>query len=201
MMPPSGCSPTSGCRSTSGSSGWLRPACPRSAGATCWPGWSRTSTRCRTWSSGSSPPFAIAVLVGRLTVALMWWMLPAAGVILAVALLLAGTVVPWLTGALARRRESRFARVRGDLAAAMVDLTEGASELVAFGAMAAQLRTIGEHDAELTAIAVGVGRDRRDRAGPDHAAGRPGLLGLPRGRDSGRALGPPRAGPSWRSSP
>ena len=100
------------------------------------------------------PPFAIALLVGTLTVALMWWMLPAAGVILAVALVLAGTVVPWLTGKLARRKESRFAHVRGDLTAAMVDLTEGAAELVAFGATASQLRTVRDHDRELTAIAA-----------------------------------------------
>ncbi len=99
------------------------------------------------------PPFAIAVLVGSATVALLWWMLPAAGLILAVALVLASTVVPWLTGKLARRRESRFARVRGDLTVAMVDLTEGASELVAFGAMGSQLHTVRERDAELTAIA------------------------------------------------
>ncbi len=98
------------------------------------------------------PPFAIALLVGSLTVALMWWMLPAAGLILAVALVLAGTVVPWLTGGLARRKESRFARVRGDLTAAMVDLTEGAAELVAFGATASQLRTIRDHDRQLTTI-------------------------------------------------
>ena len=52
------------------------------------------------------PPFAIAALVGVGTVALMWWMLPAAGLVLAVALLLAATVVPWLTGRLARRSES-----------------------------------------------------------------------------------------------
>ncbi len=100
------------------------------------------------------PSFAIALLVGTLTVALMWWMLPAAGIILAVALLLAGTVVPWLTGKLARQRESRFARVRGDLTAAMVDLTEGAAELVAFGATESQLRTIRHHDRELTGIAT-----------------------------------------------
>ena len=99
------------------------------------------------------PAFATALLVGTLTVALMWWMLPAAGLVLAVALVLAGTFVPWFTGALARRRESRFAGARGDLTAAMVDLTEGAAELVAFGAVEAQLRTIRDHDAELTAIA------------------------------------------------
>ena len=53
------------------------------------------------------PPFGIAVLVGSLTVALLWWMLPAAGVILAVALLLAATVVPWLTGLLGPAAGSR----------------------------------------------------------------------------------------------
>jgi thiol reductant ABC exporter CydC subunit len=99
------------------------------------------------------PPFAIAALVGSLTVALMWWMLPAAGSVLAVALVLASTFVPWLTGKLAQRKESRFARVRGELTAAMVDLTEGMPELVAFGAAGTQLRTIREHDAELTTIA------------------------------------------------
>ena len=98
------------------------------------------------------PPFASAVLVGILTVALMWWMLPAAAVVLAVGLVLAATVVPWLTGALARRRESSFARVRGDLSAAMVDLTEGAAELIAFGAADAEVQTIRRQDAELTSI-------------------------------------------------
>ncbi len=100
------------------------------------------------------PPFGTAVMVGSLTVALLWWMLPAAAVIVAVALVLAGVVVPWLTGHLARRREGRFARARGDLAASMVDLTEGASELVAFGAMEALVAAIGDEDAELTAIAA-----------------------------------------------
>jgi thiol reductant ABC exporter CydC subunit len=99
------------------------------------------------------PPFGIAALVGVSTVVLMWWMLPAAGLILAVCLMLAATLVPWLTAALARRRESRFALVRGDLGAGMVDLTEGAAELIAFGAAESHLRTIETQDAELTAIA------------------------------------------------
>ena len=99
------------------------------------------------------PPFGIALVVGVSTVVLLWWMLPAAALILAVALVLAATVVPWLTGWLARRREARFAAVRGDLGAAMVDLTEGAAELIAFGAADAHIRTIRDQDAELTAIA------------------------------------------------
>ena len=99
------------------------------------------------------PPFGIALVVGASTVVLLWWMLPAAALVLAVALVLAATVVPWLTGLLARRREAQFAAVRGDLGAAMVDLTEGAAELIAFGAADAHIGTIQKHDTELTAIA------------------------------------------------
>ena len=99
------------------------------------------------------PPFGIALVVGVSTVVLLWWMLPAAAVILAVSLVLAATVVPWLTGLLARRRETRFAALRGDLGAAMVDLTEGAAELIAFGAADTHIRTIRNQDADLTAIA------------------------------------------------
>ncbi len=98
------------------------------------------------------PAFGIALLVGVLTVALLWWMLPAAGVILTVALLVACTLVPWLTGTLAHRREAGFVRARGDLAAAMLDLTEGAAELTAFGAAESQVRLVEAQDAELTAI-------------------------------------------------
>jgi ATP-binding cassette subfamily C protein CydC len=99
------------------------------------------------------PPFGIALVVGISTVVLLWWMLPAAGMILAVALVLAATVLPWLTGLLARRREARFAAARGELGASMVDLTEGSAELIAFGAADAHIRTIRHQDAELTAIA------------------------------------------------
>jgi thiol reductant ABC exporter CydC subunit len=99
------------------------------------------------------PPFGIALVVGVSTVVLLWWMLPAAALILAASLILAATLVPWLTGVLTRRREARFAVVRGDLGASMVDLTEGAAELIAFGAAEAHIRTIRNQDAELTAIA------------------------------------------------
>ena len=100
------------------------------------------------------PPFSIAVMVGVGTVAVMWWMLPAAGLVLALALVVAATVVPWLTGALAQRRESRFSHVRGELSVSVVDLIEGAPELVAFGATGAQLETVRGHDADLASIAT-----------------------------------------------
>ncbi|HEV7937065.1 MAG TPA: thiol reductant ABC exporter subunit CydC [Solirubrobacteraceae bacterium] len=99
------------------------------------------------------PPFAIALFVGAGTVALVWLMLPAAALILLVALLLAGVLVPWLTGTLAARGEALQAQARGELSAAVVDLIEGAPELVAYGAASEQLQRTRAADAELTRIA------------------------------------------------
>jgi thiol reductant ABC exporter CydC subunit len=99
------------------------------------------------------PPFAIALLVGAATVGLVWWMLPAAGLILLVALLLAGTLVPWLTGTLAARTEARQAAARGELTSSVVDLIEGAPELAVNGATAEQLERALAADAELTQLA------------------------------------------------
>ena len=99
------------------------------------------------------PPFAIALLVGAATVGLVWWMLPAAGLILLVALLIAGTLVPWLTGTLAARTEARQAAARGELTASVVDLIEGAPELAVNGATAEQLGRAMAADTEVTRIA------------------------------------------------
>jgi thiol reductant ABC exporter CydC subunit len=98
-------------------------------------------------------PFAIALVVGAGTVAAVWLMLPAAGLILLAALLLAGIAAPWLTGRLAARAEARQAAARGELTAAVVDLLEGSAELLVNGAMGAQLGRTLAADAELTSIA------------------------------------------------
>jgi thiol reductant ABC exporter CydC subunit len=99
------------------------------------------------------PPFAIALLVGAGTVALVWTMLPASALILLVALLLAGVLVPWLSGWLAARGEARQATARGLLSASVVDLIEGAPELVVNAAAREQLQRTLAADAELTAVA------------------------------------------------
>jgi ATP-binding cassette subfamily C protein CydC len=99
------------------------------------------------------PPFAIALSVGAITVGLVWWMLPAAGLILLVALLLAGTFVPWLTGRLAARSEARQAAARAELTASVVDLIEGAPELAVNGAGPEYLSRARAGDSELTRIA------------------------------------------------
>jgi thiol reductant ABC exporter CydC subunit len=98
-------------------------------------------------------PFAVAITVGVGTVALEWALLPAAGAIVAVALLLAATVVPWLTERLARRAEAAQAGVRGDLSSAVVDFVRGAPELAAFGAADRKLDEALEIDARLAQIA------------------------------------------------
>jgi thiol reductant ABC exporter CydC subunit len=99
------------------------------------------------------PPFAIALVVGAATVGLVWWMLPAAGLILLVALLVAGTLVPWLTGTLAARTEARQAAARGDLTSSVVDLIEGAQELAINGATEEQLGRAMAADTEVTRLA------------------------------------------------
>jgi len=98
-------------------------------------------------------PFLVATLVGAGTVAVLWWFLPQAGVVLLVALLLSATALPWLTGRLARREESRQAVVRGELTASVVDLVEGAPELLVMGAVRGQLTRIDDSDNRLRRVA------------------------------------------------
>jgi thiol reductant ABC exporter CydC subunit len=104
------------------------------------------------------PPFAIALIVGVVSVSVVWWMLPSAGLILLAALLLAATLVPWMTGRLARRREVRQAAARGALSARVVDLIEGAPELAVNGALEAQLERARLADAELTRVVLASAR-------------------------------------------
>lgn len=108
-------------------------------------------------------PSAIAVVVGGASVGLAAALLPEAGLILLVALLVAGVLVPWLSAAMARRAERRTADLRGELTAHVVDTLHGAGELTAYGAMPDRLAAAARLDAELTrassrsATSVGLG--------------------------------------------
>ncbi len=97
-------------------------------------------------------PFAVAAVAGGVAVVLLWWLLPVAGLLLTLALVLSATAVPRLSRLLARRRESPYALVRGELSALVVDLLRGAPDLVAFGAVDGQLRRIESAQAELDRI-------------------------------------------------
>ena len=89
-------------------------------------------------------PFLVATLVGAGTVAVLWWFLPQAGV------RPPRRPPPLGDGrALADRtpgppEESRQATVRGELTASVVDLVEGAPELLVMGAVGGQLTRIDE---------------------------------------------------------
>lgn len=105
-----------------------------------------------------APPFAIAALVGAATVGAMWSILPWAGLILLATLLISASAVPWLTGYLAQRTETRQAAARADLTAAVVDLLEGSQELLAYGALDAQIARAADADSELAAVASSTSR-------------------------------------------
>ncbi len=98
-------------------------------------------------------PFLVAMLVGVVTIGVLWWFLPGAGLVLLLALLISATAVPWLTGRLATRAEARQASARGELYAGVVDLVEGAPELVVMGATPGQLARVEGADRQLRAIA------------------------------------------------
>ncbi|MDT0267145.1 thiol reductant ABC exporter subunit CydD [Streptomyces sp. DSM 44915] len=98
-------------------------------------------------------PVAVAGTVGVTTVVFTGWLLPAAGVALAVGLLLAGVAVPALAGVQARRAEARLAPARGELAERVVALLTGTDELLVAGALPARRAALAGADAELTRLA------------------------------------------------
>ena len=70
------------------------------------------------------PPYGVALVVGAATVAVIWWLLPAAGLVLAVTLSPPRSSCHGCTRRLARRTEARQATARGELGIAVVDLSK-----------------------------------------------------------------------------
>jgi thiol reductant ABC exporter CydC subunit len=103
-------------------------------------------------------PYGVALAVCVPTVAVVWYLLPGAGLVLAACLTAAATVAPWWTRRLARKREVRQAGARGEMTASVIDLLDGAADLVAFGATDEQLSRVSAADAELTRIATASAR-------------------------------------------
>lgn len=98
-------------------------------------------------------PASAAAAVGAGAVGFTAWLLPEAGAVLAVGLLLAGVGVPLLSGAVARRAERKLAPARGVLATRVADLLTGTAELTVAGALNRRSAKAKEADAELTRIA------------------------------------------------
>ncbi|MFB6897551.1 thiol reductant ABC exporter subunit CydD [Streptomyces hydrogenans] len=98
-------------------------------------------------------PAGAALLVGLGSVGFTAWLLPEAGAVLAVGLLVAGVLVPPLGAALARRAERRLAPARGVLATAVADPLRGCAELTVVGALRDRLDRARAADRTLTGIA------------------------------------------------
>jgi ATP-binding cassette subfamily C protein CydC len=94
-------------------------------------------------------PYAVTILVGGASVALVGVLSPVAGLALALALVVVGVVVPMLQAATARRGAGRLAPLRGELATGVVDLLHGLPDLVAYGAADAQLDRLADTDRRL----------------------------------------------------
>jgi ATP-binding cassette subfamily C protein CydCD len=104
-------------------------------------------------------PAAAAAVSAVVTVTALALILPTAGAILAVGLLLAGVAVPVLTVRLSARAEQLHAPAKGSLAAEVVDVLDGTAELTVSGALPQRLGDLRATDAQLTALA------RRSAAG------------------------------------
>ncbi|MEU2072926.1 thiol reductant ABC exporter subunit CydD [Streptomyces sp. NPDC013489] len=98
-------------------------------------------------------PAGAALVVGVASAGFTAWLLPEAGAVLAVGLLVAGVLVPAVSGALARRAERRLAPARGALATAVADLLRGCAELTVAGALRDRMERTRAADRTLTGIA------------------------------------------------
>ncbi|MEU2953323.1 thiol reductant ABC exporter subunit CydD [Streptomyces xanthochromogenes] len=99
-------------------------------------------------------PAGVAVVVSVLSAGFTAWLLPEAGAVLAAGLLVAGVVVPCVSGALARRAERQLAPARGALATRVADLLTGTGELTVAGALDRRFDDVKDADATLTRIAA-----------------------------------------------
>jgi thiol reductant ABC exporter CydC subunit len=95
-------------------------------------------------------PCTVAAVVGGASVGVAWALLPSAGVVLLLALLLAGVVAPWLSAVVSRRAERRTTDLRGELTSHVVDTLQGAPELIAYGAALDQLAKATQLDHDFT---------------------------------------------------
>ena len=79
-------------------------------------------------------PYAAAVLAGAGAVVVAGILSPAAGLVLAATLVVSALAAPAVAIALSRRETRDLVPLRGELAAATMELLDGAAELAAFGA-------------------------------------------------------------------
>lgn len=98
-------------------------------------------------------PYASGALVALASVVLAVFILPVAGLVLAVSLLLAATVVPWITSRAAAEAARASAPERGELNADVLTLLDGVAELSTSGAAPAWLDRLAADDRRIGDLA------------------------------------------------
>ena len=97
-------------------------------------------------------PLLVAVTVALAAVGVAWAFLPPAGLTLAAGLAVAGIGIPLAALAVTARAGRRQAGARGRLTSGVVDLLQGAPELLAAGRFDDHLAAVRESDAALTRL-------------------------------------------------
>jgi thiol reductant ABC exporter CydC subunit len=100
---------------------------------------------------GLEPPL-VALIAGAASVALAALFLPAAGLVLALGLIVAGIAVPLAASTVSRRSSERYAKARGSLSAELVETLAGSAELAAFGLERDRIRALRRADSRLVRI-------------------------------------------------
>jgi ATP-binding cassette subfamily C protein CydC len=98
-------------------------------------------------------PAGVAVVTSLGSVILLGVLLPAAGAALALCLVLAGVVTPWLAARAAARTEARGAAARGEVTALSLEILEESAPLRVSGRFDARLADLDAADARLSAVA------------------------------------------------
>ncbi len=100
---------------------------------------------------GILPPL-VALAAGAVSVGVSAAFLPAAGLVLAVGLIVGGIAVPALVARIGRRATQRRSPARGELSAEVVELLRSAPELVAYGQEEERLAGVRAADRKLLAL-------------------------------------------------
>lgn len=96
-------------------------------------------------------PALVALVVGTGSVVLVGWLVPEAGLVLAVSLIVAALLAPAASMVVGRRAQRRIAPGKGRYQAEVVDLLDGAAELAVYGALDDRLARLDRLDADLAA--------------------------------------------------
>ena len=99
-------------------------------------------------------PLATAGILAVVSVVGVWLVLPAAGVTLALSLLIGGLLATLASSALSARSERQLAPLRGALAGEVLEVVENLDVLTAFGALDARLTTLAAADDRLRRAAL-----------------------------------------------